>query len=325
MTTEPMPAPVSAPAPDATTEPVAEPPLTPPGARRRAVRLRRDVISYLEWPTRSAGKGATVLLLHGLQSTALTMARIGETLSGEGWHVIAPDLPGHGRSFALDGWDADRPGQLDVSRLAILRHRVSRRHRLRTTARVMAELASRLELSRPGVLGHSWGASVAAILPAVGLQPSALVLVDPPFVTADQARALGQRMMVAPTTSYEEARATLLSHRDDWHPLDLAAKAEAVTTVSVRTMVAVVAANVPFDPLPALRRVAGRPRSVPVYVIVGGLAEGSFVSPAGRDGLRALLGDDRVLVLEDAGHSPHRTHHGPFMVLVRQALGPPSG
>jgi pimeloyl-ACP methyl ester carboxylesterase len=86
-------------------------------------------------------------------------------------------------------------------------------------------------------------------------------------------------------------------------------------------MVAVVAANVPFDPLSALRRVARRPAGVPVYVIVGGLAEGSFVSPAGRDGLRALLGDDRVLVLDDAGHSPHRTHHGPFMALVRQALG----
>lgn len=303
-------------------EDVAPPPFAPPGARRRATRLRHDVISYLEWPAPSPD-ARTAILLHGLQSTALTMARIGEALAADGWHVVAPDLPGHGRSFALDGWDADRPGPLNVSRMAILRHRVSRRHRLRTTARLIAELARRLGLRRPAVVGHSWGASVAAVLPATGLTPSTLLLVDPPFVTADQARTIGLRMMVAPTTSYEEARDTLLGHRDDWHPLDLAAKAEAVTTVSIRTMVAVVAANVPFDPLPALRRVTRREGELPVHVIIGDLGEGSFVSPDGRTALRKLLGPERVREMIGAGHSPHRTHHEEFMGLVREALGPP--
>ncbi len=323
-------------------DPAVEPPLAPPGASRRSIRLKRDVISYLEWPARGSA-GATsagtdgrsaperpvpatgtgerlAVLLHGLQSTALTMTRVAEGLAARGWHVIAPDLPGHGYSFALDGSDADRPGALDVSRLTILRHRLSRRHRLRSTASTVADLAERLGLERPLVLGHSWGASVAATLPAAGLLPSVLVLLDPPFVTAKQARTLGMQAMAEPAHSYEAARDTLLTHRPDWHPMDLAAKAEALTSVSTRAMVAVVAGNVPFDPLPAVSRLRRRRPEVPVFVIMGEPGQGSFVSVSGRERLRALLGEDHVLVMRGAGHSPHRSHHEEFMTLLDRAL-----
>ena len=301
--------------------PPAEPPLVPPGAARRSLRLRHDVISYLEWPGGAPAPGRTALLLHGLQSTALTMTRIAEGLAAGGWHVIAPDLPGHGHSFAIDGSDAERPGPLDMSRLTILRHRFSRRHRLRATGATVAELADRLGLQRPAVLGHSWGASVAATLPAVGLLPSIIVLLDPPFVTAREARTLGMEAMAEPTTSYEAARETLLGHRTDWDPVDLAAKAEAVTRVSTRTMVAVVAANVPFDPLPAVASLRRRHPQVPVFVIMGEPGRGSFVSLPGRERLTALLGDDHVLLMEGAGHSPHRSHHAEFMALLERVLG----
>jgi len=320
------------PSPDPS-QPPGEPPLAPPGAARRLVRLSHDVMSYLEWPGGDPAIGSapslggaqapdrTALLLHGLQSTALTMTRIAEGLAAGGWHVIAPDLPGHGHSFAIDGSDAERPGPLDVSRLAILRHRVSRRHRLRSTGAVVADLADRLGLEKPAVLGHSWGASVAATLPSVGLAPSILVLLDPPFVTAQQARTLGMQAMAEPTTSYETARDTLLGQRSDWHPMDLAAKAEAVTRVSTRALVGVVAANVPFDPIPALTSLRRRHPQVPVFVIMGEPGRGSFVSLAGRERLSALLGDDHVLVMDGAGHSPHRSHHAEFMALLERALG----
>jgi len=304
------------------------PPLAPDGAERRSIRLRRDVISYLDWqaggddPAGGMDPAGTAILLHGLQSTALTMGRVAEGLSARGWRVIAPDLPGHGHSFALDGSDADRPGPLDISRLAILRHRLSRRHRLRSTAGVVVELAQRLGLERPAVLGHSWGASVAALVASAGMVPSALVLLDPPFVTANQARALGIEAMAEPTTSFEAARDTLLTQGSDWHPMDLAAKAEAVTRVSTRAMVAVVASNVPFDPLPAVTRLRQRHPEVPVHVIMGEPGRGSFVSLTGRDQLSALLGAEHVVVMDGAGHSPHRTHHEEFMALLLHALQP---
>jgi pimeloyl-ACP methyl ester carboxylesterase len=127
--------------------------------------------------------------------------------------------------------------------------------------------------------------------------------------------------MAEPTSSYEAARDTLLGHRSDWHPMDLAAKAEAVTRVSTRAMVGVVAANVPFDPLPALASLRRRHPHVPVFVIMGEPGRGSFVSPAGQERLAALLGDDHVLVMDGAGHSPHRSHHAEFMALVERVLG----
>ena len=297
---------------------VEAPPVAPPGAARHAFRTRRDVISYLDWPARGEERGS-VILLHGLQSTALTMARIGERLAARGWRVIAPDLPGHGHSFAVDGSDAERPGGFDASRLTIFRLRLSRRHRLRVTARVVAQLATALGLRDVAVLGHSWGASIAAVLPSVGLVPSVMILLDPPFVTAAEARRLGMEAMATPTPSYEEARDTLLEHAREWHPLDLAAKAEAVTRVSTHTMVAVVAGNVPFDPVPALRRTARRHPGASVYVITGVPDHGSFVTPAGLAQLRALLGDDHVVTM-DAGHSPHRTHHDEFMTVVEGML-----
>lgn len=299
---------------------VGQAPVAPPGAERRSVRLARDVISYLEWSA-SGRSDPVALLLHGLQSTALTMTRIAESLFTRGWRVFAPDLPGHGYSFAIDGSDGERPGPLDVSRLTILRHRLSRRHRLRATASVVAELGRRLGIERPVLIGHSWGASVAAEVAAAGLEPSRVILLDPPFVTVREAWALGRTVMVEPTTSYDDARDTLLSHRTDWHPMDLAAKAEAVTRVSSRAMVAVVARNAPFDPVPALARHRHRHPDVPVFAITGEPGQGSFVTPAGLARLRALLGEDRVLVLGGAGHSPHRTHYERFMTLLGRALG----
>src|SRR5947208_471231 len=85
------------------------PPLAPDGAERRSLRLRRDVISYLDWqaggddpaavhdpadgddPAGGRDPAGTAILLHGLQSTALTMGRVAEGLSARGWRVIAPD------------------------------------------------------------------------------------------------------------------------------------------------------------------------------------------------------------------------------------------
>jgi pimeloyl-ACP methyl ester carboxylesterase len=304
---------------------VAEPPLAPPGATRRSIRLRHDVVSYLEWPSDGAAQGVsaaprTALLLHGLQSTALTMARIADGLAARGWRVIAPDLPGHGHTYAIDGSDAERPGSLDVSRLAILRHRLSRRHRLASTAALLVELAGRLAIDRPAVVGHSWGASVAATAASAGLMPAVLVLLDPPFVTAREARELGMRAMAEPSTSYEAARDTLLDERPDWDPMDLAAKAEAIMRVSTWAMVGVVASNVPFDPLPAVRRFQRRHGEVPVFVIMGEPGHGSFVSLPGQAALAALVGSDHVLVMDGAGHSPHRTHHDEFMTLLLGAL-----
>ncbi|MGK7913046.1 MAG: alpha/beta fold hydrolase [Synechococcus sp.] len=54
-------------------------------------------LAYLEW----GQAGDPVLLLHGLGDTALVWSSLGETLASE-FHVIAPDMRGHGNSEKPD-------------------------------------------------------------------------------------------------------------------------------------------------------------------------------------------------------------------------------
>lgn len=287
---------------------------------RASLRLARDELSYLAWEPAGSPNGRTALLLHGLQSNAVTMTTIAEALVARGWRAIAPDLPGHGLSFALDGSDRERPGPLDVSRLTLLRLRADRRFRLASTARVVADLGRRIGLERPAVVGHSWGASVAPFVPLEGLACERLVLFEPPSLTQEQARSMGAEIVAETTRSRQEARRTLESEHPDWAEADLEGKAEALTQVSNRFMIGVVAANLPFDPTAALLALRGKEPGLPVSAIVGEPAVGSMVPDGTRARLVELLGERNVHYLPGAGHSFHRTNFETFFGLLRTAL-----
>jgi pimeloyl-ACP methyl ester carboxylesterase len=102
------------------------------------------------------GSGQPVLLLHGLASNARIWDGVAPRLVGAGLRVVALDLRGHGESEQPDdGYDFASVGQ-DVS----------------------SALAG-LELERPVLVGHSWGAHVA--LQYAAERPGALaglVMVD---------------------------------------------------------------------------------------------------------------------------------------------------
>jgi pimeloyl-ACP methyl ester carboxylesterase len=50
----------------------------------------------LEWPSRGAAPGPTVLLLHGYMDAAATWQPVAPALTAEGFRVLAPDLRGYG-------------------------------------------------------------------------------------------------------------------------------------------------------------------------------------------------------------------------------------
>ena len=91
-----------------------------------------------------AGEGGRpILLVHGFTANAEEVAGVVEPLAQQGWHAVAPDLRGHGRS--------ERPTDAGAYSLEIL------------AADVVA-LADWLGWDRFALLGHSMGGGVAQII-----------------------------------------------------------------------------------------------------------------------------------------------------------------
>lgn len=103
---------------------------------RSGVRLH-----YVEWTTEGEAREPALFLLHGLSSNALVWKRVAERLPGR--RIVALDQRSHGPS--------DRPPEGYEPALL-----------LEDAAHAIREL----ELGRPLVAGHSWGASVGLELAA---------------------------------------------------------------------------------------------------------------------------------------------------------------
>jgi pimeloyl-ACP methyl ester carboxylesterase len=119
----------------------------PPGIRSRYVEgingLRMHV---LEAGFETSGRPC-LLLLHGFPELAFSWRKVMPQLASAGYHVIAPDQRGYGRTA---GWDADYDGDLAPFRLTNL---------VRDALGLVSALGYR---SVDAVIGHDFGSSVAA-------------------------------------------------------------------------------------------------------------------------------------------------------------------
>ncbi|ANV87401.1 alpha/beta fold hydrolase [Picosynechococcus sp. PCC 7117] len=112
-------------------------------------------LSYYEWHP----GGEPVLLLHGLADHGLVWASLGESL-GKKYHVVALDLRGHGDSgkpetgYTFADYNADLDG-----------------------------ICQHFGWSQVNLLGHSWGAKIAAVWATQNPEKvKSLILVDPFFM-----------------------------------------------------------------------------------------------------------------------------------------------
>jgi lipase len=123
------------------------------GAPRRAHVTANGVdLHYLEWP----GDGPPLVLLHATGLLAALWAPVAARLAPR-FHVYALDFPGHG--------DSAQP---------------TRAWRWETFAADARAFVDALGLAQPRVMGHSMGATVAAVLAARSpTQVARLVLVEP--------------------------------------------------------------------------------------------------------------------------------------------------
>ncbi len=62
------------------------------------IREEKVLIDNLEINYKTAGSGPAVLILHGWGGSSDSWLRVAEIVSGEGFQVIVPDLPGFGKS-----------------------------------------------------------------------------------------------------------------------------------------------------------------------------------------------------------------------------------
>ena len=119
----------------------------PPGIRSRFVEditgLRMHV---LEAGFETRGRPC-VLLLHGFPELAFSWRKVMPQLAAAGYHVIAPDQRGYGRST---GWDPDYDGDLASFRLTNL---------VRDALGLVSAFGY---ASVDAVVGHDFGSSVAA-------------------------------------------------------------------------------------------------------------------------------------------------------------------
>src|SRR6202043_2358579 len=94
------------------------------------------------------GKGRPcVLLLHGFPELAYSWRKVMPVLADAGYHVVAPDLRGYGRTT---GWDADYDGDLGAFRV------------LNVVRDVLGLVSSLGYRSVAGVVGHDYGSPIAA-------------------------------------------------------------------------------------------------------------------------------------------------------------------
>ncbi|BBK37489.1 alpha/beta hydrolase [Allostella sp. ATCC 35155] len=147
-----------------------DPGILPAGIRSRFVAgingLRMHV---LEAGHETAGRPA-ILLLHGFPELAYSWRKVMVPLAEAGYHVIAPDQRGYGRTT---GWDPDYDGDLAPFRFLNL---------LRDALGLTLALGHR---SVAAVIGHDFGASVAAM--AALARPDyfrSMVLMSAPFAGA---------------------------------------------------------------------------------------------------------------------------------------------
>ncbi|MEK7437220.1 MAG: alpha/beta fold hydrolase [Pseudomonadota bacterium] len=123
----------------------------PAGIRSRYVEningLRMHVLETGYQSHSPADDRACVLLLHGFPELAYSWRKVMLPLAQAGYHVIAPDQRGYGRTT---GWDADYDGELGSFRLFNL---------VRDALGLVSALGYR---SVAAVVGHDFGAPVAA-------------------------------------------------------------------------------------------------------------------------------------------------------------------
>ena len=265
------------------------------------------------WSTLAWGRPGDppLLLVHGVTSNAGIWWRVGAALGAAGFRVTAVDMPGHGRAprRSTEAWP---------TRFIDTAHALARFIRAAGLAGA-GGVDSAIAAPELNVVGHSWGAMVAAHLPAAGLAPGTLVLLDPPVLTRARMVSITEQPTERPYDSVEEAVAAVRSENPPWSDGDILAKARSLTEFNADLVLAVLRGNGDWDGgMAALRDPNAAATST--WLIRGESATGGLIPDSKALAIEAQLGPDRVITIVGGPHSPQRTHPEATVLAILHAL-----
>ena len=256
----------------------------------------------IPFATRAWGDPAAppVLLIHGVTASSRIWWRLGPALAaGLDRRVVAVDQAGHGLTGHWTG-----------------------HHRFADNAVDLVAFATAAALARPdlGVVGHSWGGMTAAALPAAGLAPGILVLLDAPAIPAAAIAMMLDDPIERHYDDVDEALAALGGLYPTWAFGDVAAKAEALTQFDTAAVRAILTENGDWDGgLSALADPATA--GVPTRLVRGEPATGGLIPDAQAAQIAGRIGADHVLTIAGGTHSPMRQYPEATTLALLRALG----
>ena len=241
-----------------------------------------------------------LLIVHGVGSSGRTWWRIGPALAAAGYRVVAPDLPGHGRTGTWLGHPRFADNAADLAEFA--------------------RAAGIAQGDRMGpAIGHSWGAMTVAALPAAGLRPERIVLVDPPAVEVELIGAMADDPTEHAYPTLDEALSAVRAAYPDWTEGDLQAKAEELTLVDEAAVRRVLLENGDWDG--GLGSLADpRAAGVPTWLVRGAPEAGGYIADERIAAFADRIGAERCLTIAGAPHSPHRLFPEATLAALLRAL-----
>lgn len=245
--------------------------------------------NYLEWG--EAGK--PLALWHGITSDSRSWWRVAPPLVARGYHVFAPDLPGHGTS-------GDAPEGYAVE----------------TTARLLNSWLRALNLDRPIIVGHSWGgmnALAQAKLQDHRVEARAYVLYDPPLrIAQDPSETTPGFLQGLGRPADDTVRAELAAELPHWHACDIFWKAQARYLARADAVRGFFDANAGKDVMPLL----GQLQTPTLLMLADPHAGGIFEERDLPEIRNAISPSVELEIVTGAGHNIHRDDFDGFMAAL---------
>jgi N-formylmaleamate deformylase len=269
-------------------------------AQSHMIDLPAGRFHYLSWGAEQT-ELPSVLLLHGITSSALSWVRVGPEMAGR-YRVYALDQRGHG--------DSIKPSQGAYS--------------LRQTADDAVALIEALGLERPVLIGHSWGGATAIVL-ASGAWSQRPVPNFSHIILEDPAHNFGRGDPEERAANYtrdigrpaHELRAEITASSPGWTEADIEGKIDALHKVTREAVVSVFSeAGQAGDLLPLLAKIAA-----PTLLIRADSALGTILDDAAWEQAKHFLPThSRVVQINGATHNVHRSKFNEFMQVVNDFL-----